>query len=251
MTEIHETSPEEFRQRVRSFSFWLDAVRDYVPSEDGVQLPEDDVGEDERDPLITVLSCYVVGETMALEGAGALIHAAPNRASKIFLATQTADEGRHLEILEQRMRELGVSDIDRALTERVNPFLLEFRERLLELVEAGRWEHALFAQNVILEAMEYATFHHHARVADARTRAILEGIIKDERRHIGFGENELGAAIRGDDRLRSELARIRLELDYLVLGSFEHSLSELRVPASDRPALKRGYLDAVERLGFA
>lgn len=249
--ELHEASPEEFRRKVRSFAFWLDSVRDYLPSEDGLTLPADDVAEADRDALITVLSSYVVGETMALEGAGALIHSAPNREAKIFLATQAVDEARHLEILIQRMRELGAVDIDRELDARVNPFLLEFRDRLLELVESGRWEHALFAQNVVLEAMEFAAFNHHIQRADARTKQMLEGIVKDERRHIGFGENELGRALSGNQNLKSDLGQLRMELDYLVLGSFEHTLSELRVPENERPVLKRSYLDAVERLGLA
>lgn len=250
MSELHDALPQEFDRQVRSFSFWLDSVRDYVPSEDGVSLPEDDLAEEDRDALVTVLCSYVVGETMALEGAGSLIHSAPNRECKIFLATQTADEGRHLEILVQRIRELGIEDIDLELRERVNPFLLEFRERLLQLVEAAPWEHALFAQNVILEAMEYATFHHHVQSADTRTRAILEGIVKDERRHIGFGENELGRALERDVQLRRDLSRLRRELDPLVLGSFEYALSDLGVPRSEHPDLQRSYLDAVERLGF-
>ncbi len=252
MTEdLHDTSPEAFDRQVRSFSFWFDSVRDYLPSEDGRVLPPDDLPESERDTLITILCSYVIGETMALDGAGALILSAPNREAKIFLATQAVDEGRHLEILIQRMRELGVSDVDAELKVRANPFLLEFQKRLLQLTSAGRWEHALFAQNVILEAMEFATFHHHLGRADARTKAILEGIVKDERRHIGFGENELGRALRRDAGLGAELSRLRMELDYLVLGSFEHTLSELRIPQDERPVLKRSYLDAVERLGFA
>jgi len=250
-SDVHAARPEDFRREVRSFTFWLDSVREYVPSAYGETLPPDDVAKEDRDALVTVLSSYIVGETMALEGAGALVRTAPNREAKIFLATQTADEGRHLEILTQRMNELGAPDIDHAIRTRVNPFLLEFRDRLLELVEAGRWEHALFAQNVILEAMEFAAFCNHMENADPRTRAILEDIVKDERRHIGFGENELGRALARDERLRNELARLRMELDYLVLGSFEHTLSELRIPARERPTVKRSYLDAVARLGFA
>lgn len=251
IAELHDASPEEFRRKVRSFAFWLDAVRDYLPSEDGVELPTDDVPLADRDTLLTVLSSYVVGETMALEGAGALIPNAPNREAKIFLATQAVDEARHLEILTQRMRELGAVDIDRELDARVNPFLLEFRDRLRGLCDAGRFEHALFAQNVVLEAMEFAAFQYHMQRADARTRQMLDGIVKDERRHIGFGENELGRALRQDVNLKSDLKRLRMELDYLVLGSFEHTLSELRVPDDERPVLKRSYLDAVERLGLA
>ncbi len=251
MTDLHEVEPEEFRRHVRSFSFWLDSVRDYIPSEDGPALPEAEVPEEDVDSLITVLCSYCTGETIALEGAGGLIRIAPNREAKVFLATQTIDEGRHLEILTKRMEELGVEDVDGEIAKRTNPYLLQFRDRLLQLVDAGEWESALFAQNVVLEAMEFAAFCNHMETADKRTQAILEGIVKDERRHMGFGENELGRALERRPELRATIASLRQELDYLVLGSFEHTMTELGVVPSERPGLQRVYLDAIERLGFA
>ncbi len=249
--DLHALEPEDFDREVRSFEFWLDAVRDYLPTADGLELPPDDVAPEDREPLITVLSSYCVGEMMALEGAGGLIRSAPNRSSKIFLSTQTVDEGRHLEVLTNRMTELGVEDVDAEIRRRANPYLLEFRERLLDLIAQGRWQQALFVQNVLLESMEFAAFCHHIQLADARTRAILEGIVKDERRHMGFGENELGRLIAEDPGLRDDLSHLRQEFDYLALGSFEHALTELRIPAAEHPTLKRGYLAAVKRLGFA
>lgn len=250
MMDLHAQEPESFRREVQSVAYWLEAVRDYLPSEEDVPLPPDEIASEDREPLITVLCTYCVGEMMALEGAGGLIRVAPNRAAKIFLSTQTVDEGRHLEVLTQRMEELGIEDVDQAIHERANPFLLEFRERLIDFVDDGSWEVALFVQNVLLESMEFAAFRHHMENADPRTRVLLEGIVKDERRHMGFGENELGRAIAQDPELRDQLAHLRPELDYLVLGSFEHTMSELRVPTSERHVLKRNYLGAVRRLGF-
>ena len=250
MTELHDLGPDAIHNRVRSFSYWLEAVRDYLPSEETAPLPPDDIPDADREPLITVLSSYCVGEMMALEGAGGLIRIAPNRPNKIFLSTQTVDEGRHLEILTERMAELGVEDVDAEIQQRANPYLYEFRERLLEFIEQGAWEVALFVQNVLLESMEFAAFLHHMQAADARTRAMLDGIVKDERRHMGFGENELGRAIAQKPDLRDRLAHLRPELDYLAFGSFEHTMSELRVPTGERHLVKRNYLAAVSRLGF-
>lgn len=250
MSDLHGLAPEEVRRQVRSFQFWLDSVRDYIPSDEGATLPADDIAEEDRDALITVLCTYCVGEMMALEGAGGLIRRAPNRDAKIFLSTQTVDEGRHLEVLTQRMVELGVEDVDFEIEQRANPYLVEFRERLLDLVEEGTWESALFVQNVLLESMEFAAFCHHMESADARTRALLDGIVKDERRHMGFGENELGRSLAHDPSLRGVLDHLRPELDFLVQKSFEHTTSQLDVPAPERHLLQRNYLAAVRRLGF-
>jgi len=128
----------------------------------------------ERDRLVTVLCNYCIGETAALEGASGLIAFAPNRLAKVFLATQVADEGRHLEVLLHRMRELGVAQPEVEMERRAGRSIQLFRQRLLELVASRDWEAAIFAQNVILEALEFAVFHSHAQSADPITREVLQ-----------------------------------------------------------------------------
>jgi 1,2-phenylacetyl-CoA epoxidase catalytic subunit len=250
----HELSAEEFREQVHSFEFWFGAVQGYLDGLEYGHRPETaeaDLEEGERDGLITVLCNYCVGETAALEGAGGLIAIAPNRATKIFLSTQAVDEGRHLEVLVHRLGELGVSDAEAEIARRANPSLLAFKRRLIEYVNGGEWASAIFAQNVILEAMEFSVFNRHARTADPRTREVLTGIIKDERRHIGFGENELGRRIKYEPSVRERLWYVRKELDAMVLETFADTLKDLRTPAAERADLGRSYLQAVERLGFA
>ena len=252
--DVHAMDPEAFLRRVHSFEFWFDAVRGYL---DGTTFghrqgtPEPDLDPSERDRLVTVLCNYCVGETAALEGASGLIAIAPDRRAKLFLSTQVVDEGRHVEVLLRRLEVLGVEDPEREIEQRATPHLWTFRQRLLELVAGKDWEVALFAQNVILEAMEFATFHTHAQRADPLTREVLLGIIKDERRHIGFGENELGRRLKGAPHLRARLGEVKRELDGLVLESFEATLAAIGMPRSERPQLGRDYLAAVERLGFA
>ncbi len=252
--EVHGLPPEAFREQVRSFQFWFDAVQGYLEGQeyghrDHPEAPALD--EDERERLITVLCNYCVGETAALEGAGGLIRLAPNREAKVFLSTQTVDEGRHLEVLTHRMRELGVDDVEAAIARRANPSLVRFKQRLLDLIERGHWTSAVFAQNVVLEAMEFAVFRRHAQVADPITAEVLAGIVKDERRHIGFGENTLGRALRDAPAVGLELRALRRELDSLVLTSLEHTLSDLHASTQEKTDLSRDYLQAVTRLGFA
>jgi rubrerythrin len=187
----------------------------------------------------------------ALEGAGGLIQIAPNREAKIFLSTQTVDEGRHLEVLAHRLQELGVEDPDAEVQKRASGGIVAFKKRLLELVGGRDWTAAIFAQNVILESMEFAVFGLHAKRADPRTREVLGGIISDERRHMGFGENELGRRIKEAPSTRERLAGLRQELDSLVLRSFEEAAQDAGVPRNERADLGRHYVQAVERLGFA
>ena len=251
---VHDLDPEAFFEHARSFEFWFEAVQGYLEGSSygrHPDVPERVLDPEERDRLVTALCHYCVGETIALEGAGALIRVAPTRAAKIFLSTQAVDEGRHLEVLVHRLSELGVEDPEAEIERRASAGLREFQRRHAELVRGDDWAAALFAQNVILEEMEFSVFHRHAQQADPRTREVLLGIVKDERRHIGFGENELGRRLARDPALRPRLAKVRAELDPLVLRAFEDAMRELGTPAAERSDLGRSYLQAVERLGFA
>ncbi len=184
------------------------------------------------------------------KGASGLVAIAPNRQTKVFLATQVVDEGRHLEVLLHRMRELGIDDPEREIGRRASQSLVAFKRRLLDLVAGKDWEAAIFAQNVILEALEFTVFQAHAESADPVTRDVLQGIVKDERRHIGFGENELGRRLKTTPTTRARLAAVQRELDPLVLASCDETLAQIGMPVSERPEIGRSYLAAVRRLGF-
>jgi hypothetical protein len=98
--------------------------------------------------------------------------------------------------------------------------------------------------------MEFAAFQSHITRADPRTAEILGGILKDERRHMGFGENNLGRHLSSSPHARTRLQQIKKELDSLVLATFEESLRDLGVAVTERPEVGRLYLDCVRRLGF-
>lgn len=252
--EVHDLEHERFLEEVHSFEFWFHSVEGYLSGTTYGHKPEteDESPADavDRQHLITVLSNYCIGETAALEGASGLIAIAPNQLTKIFLSTQVADEGRHLEVLLHRMRDLGVKYPAQEADRRASRGLKQFRTELLKLVEGRDWEAAIFAQNVILESLEFAVFRAHSEIADPVTRQILDGIIKDERRHIGFGENELGRRLHGAPHIRTRLARVRQELDHLILDMLEQSSREIGVEPGRQDDLARAYLQSVERLGF-
>ena len=252
--EPHTLEPEDFFDEVHSFEFWFQAVEGYLSGRAFGRAPEamdDPLPPGDREPLITTLCNYCLGETAALEASSGMIGFAPNRPSKIFLATQAVDEARHTEVFLYRLRELGVADPEGEIERRANRSLVLFKKKLLDLVAQKDWEAALFAQNVILETMEFTVFQAHAERTDAITREVLEGVIKDERRHLGFGENDLGRQIAKTANLRSRLGEIRMELDTLVLDTFDGTLQDIGVVPAERPELGRQYLDAIERLGFA
>jgi len=251
--EIHDLDPDTFLEEVHSFEFWFQAVEGYLsgltwghrPATTAPVLPTAD-----RERLISLLCNYCVGETAALEAASGLIRVAPDRLSKVYLSTQVADEGRHLEVFLHRLRELGITDAEGEIERRASPSLMRFKRRLLELVEGKEWESAIFAQNVILESLEFVVFRRHAANADPLTAEILEGVIKDERRHIGFGENELGRRLKAFPRKRERIRQFQDELDHLVLDTLRDTVVYLGLNSGDQDDLGRTYRLAVERLGL-
>ncbi|MDX2379621.1 MAG: ferritin-like domain-containing protein [Acidimicrobiia bacterium] len=251
--EPHSLDQDAFLSEVHSFEFWFQAVEGYLsdrPYGHREDMPDDPDSITNRDGLVTILCNYCVGEMAALEASSGMVRLAPNNHSRIFMATQVADEARHLEVFEHRLVDLGVDDPEVEVARRANPQIVEFKRRLLALVDDGDWEAAVFAQNVLLETMEYTVFRHHAKTADPVTAETLEGVISDERRHLGFGENDVGRRLAQDRSGNARLLDVRRDLDPLVLGVFDAVFDDLSVPSVERPRLGREYLDAVERLGL-
>ena len=250
--EPHLLEEDEFLREVQSFSFWFEAVEGYLGDRPLGHDPglADGLDVAGRDQLVTILCNYCAGETAALEASSGLVRLAANNTSQIFMATQVADEARHVEVFRRRLEDLGVDDVDAVIADRANPELQVFRRHLLAFVDAGDWDLAVFAQNVLLETMEDTVFRFHQANADPVTAQILEGVVADERRHLGFGENDLGRRLARDPQRRQRLARVRADLDPLVLGSFESSYQALGLHRDEYPDLGRSYLEAVERLGL-
>jgi 1,2-phenylacetyl-CoA epoxidase catalytic subunit len=252
-TELHALEPEDFEREVRSFEHWFGAVEDYLTGLEGghrTDLMDACLTPEETERLVATLCSYVVAETAALEASSGLIRIAPNRATKIYLATQVADEARHTEVMLQRMRDLGVADPEKEISKRAAPSIMEFKKKLLGLVDAKQWDLAIFAQNIALECMEFTVFRAHAQRADPQTKDMLERVLRDERRHIGFGENELGRRLKADPSRNAWIELVKDELEHFVLQTFEHTVQELGVPRDVNEKLGRDYLEAVKRLGF-
>lgn len=248
----HELAEQDFLDEVLSFQFWFDSVEGYLsdrPFGRSDSTTAIELGDDRRERLITTLCNYCVGETAALEGASGLVQLAPDHNSKIFMATQVVDEARHLEVFLHRLTDLGVTNPRLEIERRAQPALVDFKGALLDLVAEGDWDAAVFAQNVVLETMEYTVFRLHAANADPITAEVLAGVISDER-HAGFGESDLGRRLSVDPSRRGRLREVKDQLDAMVLGVFEAALTEIGSDVGDRRQLAREYLDTVDRLGL-
>jgi hypothetical protein len=178
-----------------------------------------------REDAIRTTVQLVVGERCALAASSGLINAAPDEASKRFLATQTLDEARHVEVFTHRLLDLGVkkADLESTIREHVNPNLIRFADVLLEKVHCRDFIAGVVGQNIVLEGMAFSVFE----MMQAMNREMnptfaktLSGTIADERRHVGFGENRIGSLLEQHPEKRGEIENMQRDMSYYMLATF-------------------------------
>ncbi|MEZ5229408.1 MAG: ferritin-like domain-containing protein [Acidimicrobiales bacterium] len=200
-------------------------------------------GESEREPEVLVADDdlrteairstvqLVVGERAALAASSGLINSAPDYPSKRFLATQTLDEARHVEIFTQRLHDLGVkpADLESTIDHFVNPHLVKFAEVLLEKVDAGDFIAGVVGQNIVLEGLAFSVFEMMEvsnRQGNPKFAHTLSGTIADERRHVGFGENRIGSLIREHPEKKPEIEKMQKEMAGHMLATFSTAFAD-------------------------
>jgi hypothetical protein len=205
-----------------------DTVYGHGPDEKEPEILVDN--EDLREDAIRTTVQLVVGERAALAASSGLVNAAPDAASKNFLATQTLDEARHVEIFTQRLFNLGVKgdDLESTIATYANPNLVKFAEVLLEKVDAKDFIAGVVGQNIVLEGMAFSVFE----MMEATSRQLnpkfahtLTGTIADERRHVGFGENRIGGLIARHPEKKAEIERMQAEMSFHMLATFSDAFS--------------------------
>ena len=200
-----------------------------------------------REDAIRGTVAMVVGERCALAASSGLINAAPDEASKRFLATQTLDEARHVEVFTQRLHDLGVKrdELESTIEQYANPHLVKFAEVLLEKVDRKDFIAGVVGQNIVLEGMAFSVFEMtYALNAELNPKFahVLSGTIADERRHVGFGENRIGSLIREHPEKKAEVERMQKEMSYHMLATFAEAFSNMRtVDELDRLGQDRGH----------
>ena len=178
-----------------------------------------------REENIKATVQLVVGERCALSASSGLINAAPDEASKRFLATQTLDEARHVEVFTHRLYDLGVkkNELESVIKQYANPNLVKFAEVLLEKVDKKDFIAGVVGQNIVLEGMAFSVFEMMYAMNEpinAKFAHTLSGTIADERRHVGFGENRIGSLIQSNPGKKSEIERMQKEMSYWMLATF-------------------------------
>jgi hypothetical protein len=228
-----------------SIQRWLEMcpqgyLEDTVYGRGSAESEPDELIDDETwlESEISTTVQLVVGERCALAASSGLINAAPDYPSKHFLATQTLDEARHVEVFTQRLYDLGVKkgDLESTIEQFANPNLIKFAEVLLEKVEAGDFIAGVVGQNIVLEGMAFSVFEMMEagnREPNPKFAHTLTGTIADERRHVGFGENRIGSLIREHPEKRPEIEKMQQEMTFYMLATFAEAFADAPPPPPD------------------
>ncbi len=211
-----------------------------------------------REDAIRTTVQLVVGERCALAASSGLINAAPDFPSKRFLATQTLDEARHVEVFTQRLHDLGVEkdQLEATIEHFANPNLVKFAEVLLEKVDDGDFVSGVVGQNIVLEGMAFSVFELMetvSRQANPKFAHTLQGTIADERRHVGFGENRIGSLIRDHPEKRPEIEQMQKDMTYHMLATFSdtftraaQAMDESRQQMGDAVSARGGQVESAD-----
>jgi hypothetical protein len=129
------------------------------------------------------LSQFMHGEQGALLVASQLVGCAPTYDAKLYAASQTFDEARHVEVFSRYLREkVGI----------VYPVSPHLKALLDKVLTDPRWDLKFIGMQIIIEGLALAAFHTLKMAAkDQLFLDILELTIRDEARHVAFGVSYL------------------------------------------------------------
>ncbi|HXM88795.1 MAG TPA: ferritin-like domain-containing protein, partial [Candidatus Acidoferrum sp.] len=140
------------------------------------------------------LSQFLHGEQGALMVCGQLVDAVPDLDAKMNAAAQVFDEARHVEGFRKYITKL----------DRIYPIDPTLERLLTTVMEHDRWEPKYVGMQVVAEGLAIAAFRFMQReTKDELLKELLEYIMKDEARHVGFGMLALRDAVtklKGKDK---------------------------------------------------
>ncbi len=157
------------------------------------------------------LSQFLHGEQGALMTAAALTHAVPDYDGKLYAATQTMDEARHVEVFERYVRKL-------ALVYPMSPFL---RDLIDTTLKADHWVKIAIGMNMIVEGLALGAFHNMRRATSCDLlRSLIEGVLRDESRHVAFGNVYVGHTIsQMHDDEKEDMADFAYQALMMMVGA--------------------------------
>jgi len=133
--------------------------------------------------LASQLSQFLHGEQGALLVASQLCSCAPTFDGKLYAASQTFDEARHVEVFNRYLQErVGI----------MYPMSPNLKLLVDKILTDERWDLKCIGMQIIIEGLALAAFNTAKMTAtDPLLKQLIHYVIRDEARHVTFGVNYL------------------------------------------------------------
>tara|TARA_Y100001970_G_scaffold98563_1_gene123862 strand:- start:3769 stop:4908 length:1140 start_codon:yes stop_codon:yes gene_type:complete len=146
-------------------------------------LPEEERLEYMRHDQAWTLSQFLHGEQGALLVASQLVSCAPTYQAKLYAASQTFDEARHVEVFARYLQTIHGIEY---------PINKNLKALIDKILSDERWDLKFIGMQIIIEGLALAAFQTTKETSNcALLRQLVHYIIRDEARHVTFGVNYL------------------------------------------------------------
>jgi len=158
-----------------------------------------------------MLSNFLHGEQGALMVAGQLVSAVPDMDAKLYAATQTLDEARHVEAFAAYIDKL----------DHVFPITPGLKALLDSVISAPDWKFKAVGMQIVIEGLALYLFRDmRTQTVEPLLKKLLTYVSRDEARHTGYGIRYLGHVVPrlGESETR-ELQDFAFESTRLLMAS--------------------------------
>ena len=146
-------------------------------------LPEEERIEYMRHDSAWSLSQFLHGEQGALLVASQLVSCAPTYQAKLYAASQTFDEARHVEVFARYIKEIHGIEY---------PINKSLKALIDKILSDERWDLKFIGMQIIIEGLARAAFQTTKETSNCPLlRQLVHYVIRDEARHVTFGVNYL------------------------------------------------------------
>ena len=146
-------------------------------------LPEEERLEYMRHDQAWTLSQFLHGEQGAMLVASQLVSCAPTYQAKLYAASQTFDEARHVEVFARYIKEIHGIEY---------PINKSLKDLIDKILSDERWDLKFIGMQIIIEGLALAAFQTTKETSNCPLlRQLVHYVIRDEARHVTFGVNYL------------------------------------------------------------
>ena len=150
------------------------------------------------------LSQFLHGEQGALLVASQLVSCAPTYNAKLYAASQTFDEARHVEVFNKYLQQrIGM----------MYPINTSLKSLLDKILTDERWDMKFIGMQIVIEGLALSAFNTTRETTpDPVLKDIVYLVIRDEARHVTFGVNYLEEFVKSlTEEERDERAQFAYE----------------------------------------